>query len=55
MPVAEALRKYVGGKIMLHTTHGLYTKGKDVLYPAFDMVSCYNDMSELRDKQQHIL
>ena len=45
LPIATDLRKHFDGKIMLHVTHGIFSKGRGVLSPEFDVVGCYNDMS----------
>ena len=36
-------------KLDLATTHGIYSKGKSLLYEYFDTVECVNDMRKLKD------
>lgn len=51
--LAKAISEQYGGemptaKLTLFVTHGIFSKGKEILAPYYDQVLCYNDMSEYR-------
>ena len=43
--LAKVLRPITTGKLVLYVTHGLFTKGVDVLLEHYDEIFCYNDYS----------
>lgn len=43
--LAKVLRPLTTGKLVLYVTHGLFTKGVDVLLEHYDEIYCYNDYS----------
>lgn len=45
--LVKELRKFTNGKIILFTTHGIYSQGKKILEDVFDEVVCYNDFTKL--------
>jgi ribose-phosphate pyrophosphokinase len=52
--LAKKLRELTTGKIYLYVTHGIFSKGIDILYPLFDKVYCSNIMLDnWKEKDLH--
>ena len=52
--LAKKLRELTTGKIYLYVTHGIFSKGIDILYPLFDKVYCSNIMLDnWKEKDTH--
>ena len=37
--------EYPGIELELYVTHGIFSKGKEILYDYFSKIHCYNDLS----------
>lgn len=54
--LAKKLKEKWANKVVLYTTHGMYTKGVDILLEnGVDMVVCYNYYGDLSDKSKVVV
>ena len=48
LPLAEELRKYNPTELNIYVTHGIFSRGEDILHPLYDNVWCSVDFRDYK-------